>query len=173
MLFTHMQYTNCCLCNASWRWASNARNLYRPLVHNKLNTESASRWFYYTYEYTLRCTVNTTLTTKFIGCLKHAVIYKKLRMKRCSFKYRNNSTSTKIDQIFTPRCTWLCNTQFLSLVIVAGVECVEPVTIRPGRWTQIFQCFGKHYNYIIHPESVFWNGEEISTPLRVTIPKAD
>jgi hypothetical protein len=31
------QYTKCLLWSASWGWASNARNMYRPLIHNKLN----------------------------------------------------------------------------------------------------------------------------------------
>jgi hypothetical protein len=31
------QYTKCRLCSASWGWASNARNTYRPLILNKLN----------------------------------------------------------------------------------------------------------------------------------------
>jgi hypothetical protein len=35
-------------CGTSWRWASNAQNMYRLLIHNKLNTQSASRWIYYT-----------------------------------------------------------------------------------------------------------------------------
>jgi hypothetical protein len=30
-------YTKCRLCSASWGWASNARNIYRPLILNKLN----------------------------------------------------------------------------------------------------------------------------------------
>jgi hypothetical protein len=32
-------------------------NMQRPLVHNKLNTKSASRWFYYTD--VMICTVKT------------------------------------------------------------------------------------------------------------------
>jgi hypothetical protein len=31
------QYTKCCLCNASWGWASIARNMQSPLILNKLN----------------------------------------------------------------------------------------------------------------------------------------
>jgi hypothetical protein len=34
---TRTQYIKCRLCSASWRWASNARNMYRPLILNKLN----------------------------------------------------------------------------------------------------------------------------------------
>jgi hypothetical protein len=34
---TRTQYTKCRLCNASWGWASNARNMQRPLILNKLN----------------------------------------------------------------------------------------------------------------------------------------
>jgi hypothetical protein len=34
---THMQYTKRRLLSASWGWASNARNMYRPLILNKLN----------------------------------------------------------------------------------------------------------------------------------------
>jgi hypothetical protein len=36
---TRTQYTNCCLCSASWRWASSAQNMYRLLFHNKLNIQ--------------------------------------------------------------------------------------------------------------------------------------
>jgi hypothetical protein len=49
------QYNNC-LCSASWRWASNARNMYSLLIHNKLITKSASLWIYCTdilYWYTV------------------------------------------------------------------------------------------------------------------------
>jgi hypothetical protein len=34
---TRTQYTQCHLCSASWRWASNARNMQRPLILNKLD----------------------------------------------------------------------------------------------------------------------------------------
>jgi hypothetical protein len=34
---TRTQNTNCCLCSASWRWERSARNMYRPLIHYKLN----------------------------------------------------------------------------------------------------------------------------------------
>jgi hypothetical protein len=34
---TRMQFTNCHLCITSWGWASDARNMYRPLILNKLN----------------------------------------------------------------------------------------------------------------------------------------
>jgi hypothetical protein len=34
---THTQYTKCRLCSVSWGWASNARNMQRPLILNKLN----------------------------------------------------------------------------------------------------------------------------------------
>jgi hypothetical protein len=44
---THMQYTKCRLCSAPWRWACSARNMYKLLIHNKLNTNSAYRWSYY------------------------------------------------------------------------------------------------------------------------------
>jgi hypothetical protein len=53
------QYTTCCLRSASWRWASSGQIMYRPLIHNKLTTESASRWFCYTD--ILQCTVNKTI----------------------------------------------------------------------------------------------------------------
>jgi hypothetical protein len=36
-LTTRTQYTKCCLCSASWGWASNARNMQRELILNKLN----------------------------------------------------------------------------------------------------------------------------------------
>jgi hypothetical protein len=56
---TRTQYTKCRLCGASWRWPSNARNMWRPLILNK-RVKSASRWFHYTA--ILWCTVNKTLT---------------------------------------------------------------------------------------------------------------
>jgi hypothetical protein len=34
---TRTQYTKCRMCSVSWGWASNARNIYRPLILNKLN----------------------------------------------------------------------------------------------------------------------------------------
>jgi hypothetical protein len=34
---THTQYTKYRLCNTSWGWASNARNMSRPLILNKMN----------------------------------------------------------------------------------------------------------------------------------------
>jgi hypothetical protein len=34
---TRTQYTKCRFCSTSWRWASNARNIYRLLPLNKLN----------------------------------------------------------------------------------------------------------------------------------------
>jgi hypothetical protein len=48
---TRTQYTKCCSFSASWRWESNARNMWRPLIHNKLNTQSAPRCSYYIYFY--------------------------------------------------------------------------------------------------------------------------
>jgi hypothetical protein len=44
-----------CLCSACWRWASSARNMQRPLIRNKLNTKTASRWFYYTDKLYFNC----------------------------------------------------------------------------------------------------------------------
>jgi hypothetical protein len=38
-LTTCTQYTKSRLCSASWGWASNARNMQRPLILNKLNKE--------------------------------------------------------------------------------------------------------------------------------------
>jgi hypothetical protein len=34
---TRTKYTKRCLCWVFWGWASNARNMYRPLILNKLN----------------------------------------------------------------------------------------------------------------------------------------
>jgi hypothetical protein len=34
---TRTQYTQCRLCSTSWGWASYVRNMYRPLILNKLN----------------------------------------------------------------------------------------------------------------------------------------
>jgi hypothetical protein len=34
---TRTQYAKCRLCSASWGWASNTRNIERPLILNKLN----------------------------------------------------------------------------------------------------------------------------------------
>jgi hypothetical protein len=36
---TSTKYTKCRLWSASWGWASNARNMYRPLILNKFNKE--------------------------------------------------------------------------------------------------------------------------------------
>jgi hypothetical protein len=55
------QYTNC-LCNASWRWASSARN--RLLIRKKVNTKSASCWSYYTD--TFWYIINKTLSLKML-----------------------------------------------------------------------------------------------------------
>jgi hypothetical protein len=44
----HMQYTKCCLWNASWGWASNAWNMYMPLILTKLNKKCimlVSYWY--------------------------------------------------------------------------------------------------------------------------------
>jgi hypothetical protein len=35
---TSTQYTKCRLCSDSWRWASKARNMQRPLILNNLNS---------------------------------------------------------------------------------------------------------------------------------------
>jgi hypothetical protein len=43
---TRTQYTKCHLCSSSGGWASNARNMQRPLIRNKMN-KSASCWFHY------------------------------------------------------------------------------------------------------------------------------
>jgi hypothetical protein len=48
---TRTQYTKRCWCSASWRWASNARNMYRPLIHNELNTKSASQCYWVPFTY--------------------------------------------------------------------------------------------------------------------------
>jgi hypothetical protein len=42
---TRTQYTNCPLCSASWRWASNARKMQRLLVRNKLNKKCIMFFF--------------------------------------------------------------------------------------------------------------------------------
>jgi hypothetical protein len=34
---THTQYMKCRLCSVFWRWPSNARIMYKPLILNKLN----------------------------------------------------------------------------------------------------------------------------------------
>jgi hypothetical protein len=41
----------CCLCFASWGWASNARNMYRPLILNKLNKKCITFASLYLYIY--------------------------------------------------------------------------------------------------------------------------
>jgi hypothetical protein len=46
---TRTQYTNCRLCSTSWAWASNARNMYRPLILNKLNRKSITLVLLYWY----------------------------------------------------------------------------------------------------------------------------
>jgi hypothetical protein len=44
------QYTKCRLCSASWWWASNIRNMERPLILNKLNKQCITLvslcWYY-------------------------------------------------------------------------------------------------------------------------------
>jgi hypothetical protein len=42
------QYTNWSLCSTSWSSASSAWNMQKLLIHNKLDTNSASCWSYYT-----------------------------------------------------------------------------------------------------------------------------
>jgi hypothetical protein len=49
-----IQYTKCHFCYTSWGWASNAQNIYRPLIF-----KSASCWFHYTDDI-LWCMVNKT-----------------------------------------------------------------------------------------------------------------
>jgi hypothetical protein len=43
---TRMQYTKCCLFSASWGWASNAWNMYRPLILNILNKKFITLDYY-------------------------------------------------------------------------------------------------------------------------------
>jgi hypothetical protein len=57
---TRTQYTNCCVCSTTWRWASSAQNMWRQIIHNKLNTKNASHWSYCTD--ILWCMVNKTLS---------------------------------------------------------------------------------------------------------------
>jgi hypothetical protein len=45
---TGTQYTTCRLCSTSWGWASNARNMYRPLILNKLNRKCITLLSLYT-----------------------------------------------------------------------------------------------------------------------------
>jgi hypothetical protein len=77
---TCTQNTNCYLCSTFWRWANSARNMYRPLIHNKLNIKSASRWFYYTD--TLKCTVYKTLRN---ACLCKNWLYKYKKWRKLLF----------------------------------------------------------------------------------------
>jgi hypothetical protein len=46
---TRTQYTKCRLWSASWRWANNARNMYRPLILNKLNRKCITLVSLYSY----------------------------------------------------------------------------------------------------------------------------
>jgi hypothetical protein len=52
----------------SWSWASSAQNMYRLLIHNKLNTKNPSRWFYCTD--ILRCTLNKTWRNFYVSVPK-------------------------------------------------------------------------------------------------------
>jgi hypothetical protein len=97
---TDIKNTNCCLCSASWRRASTARYMYRLLIHNNLNTESVSFWFYCTYWYTvLRYTANKTLSMQvhfrctylllidYLKTLLHTQIYCKASWPRIINEY--------------------------------------------------------------------------------------
>jgi hypothetical protein len=53
---TRMQYTKCHWCSASWRWASNAWNMERPLIINKLNEECITLVFTMLIYYDARST---------------------------------------------------------------------------------------------------------------------
>jgi hypothetical protein len=46
---TRTQYTKCRLRSASWRWASNPRNMWRPLILNKLNKKCITLVLLYWY----------------------------------------------------------------------------------------------------------------------------
>jgi hypothetical protein len=46
---THMQYTKCHLCSASWGWASNAWNTQRPLILNRVNKKYITLFSLYWY----------------------------------------------------------------------------------------------------------------------------
>jgi hypothetical protein len=48
---TSTQYTKCHFCSISWGWASNARNIKKSLILNKLY-KKVSRWFHYTDQWT-------------------------------------------------------------------------------------------------------------------------
>jgi hypothetical protein len=62
---TRTPYTKCRLCRASWRWASNAWNMYRPLILTKLNKKRIT-FFYYTD--ILWCAVNKTFNPARFPC---------------------------------------------------------------------------------------------------------
>jgi hypothetical protein len=77
---TRTQYIKCRLCRASWGWASNAWNMLRPLIVNKLN-KNASRWFHSTN--ILWCTVNKTLsllacTYTMVGLINDMIVWAEL-----------------------------------------------------------------------------------------------
>jgi hypothetical protein len=50
---TCKQYTKCYLCSSSWGWASNAQNMYRPLIINKLNKKCIILVLLYWYAVTI------------------------------------------------------------------------------------------------------------------------
>jgi hypothetical protein len=59
-------------------------------------------------------------------------------------------------RIFIPRCTSLC-TVILVLSDRGGVLCVESVRIGRVSEQRFSDVSAKHYNYSLHPKSVFWN----------------
>jgi hypothetical protein len=65
---TRMQYmyTKCRLCSTSWGWASNARNMYRLLILNKMNEKCFTLCSLYLYT---RCTVSKTLSANYFKSL--------------------------------------------------------------------------------------------------------
>jgi hypothetical protein len=62
------QYTKCLLCSTSWWWASNGRNIQRPLILNKLNEKCIT--LISLYWYTM---VHGQQNTKFIYIRVHSL----------------------------------------------------------------------------------------------------
>jgi hypothetical protein len=66
---TRTQYTKCRLCSISWWWASNARNMQRPLILNKLNEKCITLVSLYW------CTMMHGHYTDILWCIVTILIY--------------------------------------------------------------------------------------------------
>jgi hypothetical protein len=90
------------LCSASWRWASSAQNMHRVLIHNKLNRESESRWFYYTDKKWSVCLYQTNIGVYYnrmgyVNCILPAVFFCNVGIEtsNCNVRGGSNVNLTK------------------------------------------------------------------------------